>query len=228
MKNLLIKTNKFNQVINISTSSQACISIESSTYESLKHKLPSSITVFPYNLAGSKRLLLVAASLNGGNVLDHFVDLVLNWSSQLGFIDKCDVQLKSLTWSKLIELSTEFLNSDSNPVCSPTLFAERHDKTSFASIHNICPGNTNVGQIFASICEGLIRNLHEMFPSELLVNTIGCKRIVATGGAIFNNPVLRTQLEKKYGCLPIVYRMAADSAVGAALHLRDQLKNNQI
>ena len=170
-------------------------------------------------------MLLVSASLNGGNVLEHFVDLVLNWSSQLGFISQNDPKLKNLTWSKLIELSSEFVNTDSNPVCSPTLFAERHDKTKFGSIENICPGNTNVGQIFASICEGLIRNLHEMFPSELLINLIGCRRIVATGTAILNNPTLRTQLEKKYGSLPIVYKAAADSAVGAALLLRDSFKN---
>jgi len=204
------------------------MAIHVNKFESLKTKLPSSISVFPY--IGDK-VLLVSASLNGGNVLDNFIEMLIDWNSQLGFVQseasgQSVEEQKNDIWKKLIKISIPFLTEDSKLICKPKLFAERHDKLTFASIENIFSGNIKLGPLFVSICNGLVKNLDEMFPRKILIDDLNCKRIVATGSGVIKNPVLKYQLEKVFNGLPIVYKESSDSAVGAAMYLRDLLKTH--
>lgn len=71
----------FPLVLNISTSAQLTISMPSG-FQPLETPDPSSaVTYFPY-FDGD--YLAVAASLNGGNVLATFVDMVARWTEELG------------------------------------------------------------------------------------------------------------------------------------------------
>lgn len=206
------------KVINISTSSQVCISVEQSKYESIKEKLPKSITIFPYF---SNKVLLVAASLNGGNVLEKFVQTIFDWSCKLNLINKNE-EFKNEIWSNLIKLSNEF-DQEVSLICKPTLFSERHDKDTFASLLNIKHDNiSNPGQFFLSICTGLITNLQSMFPTDLLKNEFAIKRIVGTGSVLSKIPILKKEIERQFG-LPVVFNRPSDSALGAASFIKDYL-----
>lgn len=206
----------------MSTSSQVCISITAKKYGEIKNKLPKSVTMFPYF---HDQVLLVAASLNGGNVLEKFVEMLIDWNFEIGLLDsRNDDEFKNRLWSRLIHLGEQKINC-SNKIskleCVPKLFAERHDKQKFASIGNINVNNVDLGHVFASICEGLIRNLKEMITLELLIDELGCNRIIVTGNAIIRNPILKHYLQNEFDRVEIVYKASSDAAIGAANFLVD-------
>jgi len=88
---------------------------------------------------------------------------------------------------------------------------------------NIRHNNVRLGQVFDAICSGLIRNLSIMFDIDFLAKDLGCKRVVATGGAFVKNPVFRKHLEKNFTQFEIVYKDSSDAALGAAYFIRDTL-----
>ena len=186
---------------------------------SLRSYLPKSITVFPYF---DNRILLVSASLNGGNVLDTFVDMIIEWNSQLGLSTQIQ---KDLIWQRLIQLAEEknknATQKDTSKLlnCKPTLFAERHDSLGFGCFGNIRFDNIHsVSDVFESICKGLIDNLNNMFSVELLVK-LGCKRIVASGNCVLRNSILRMHLQNVFDEFPVSFKTNNDSALGAALYI---------
>ncbi|CAF1043118.1 unnamed protein product [Brachionus calyciflorus] len=207
--------NETDCVINISTSAQICVSVDSVYYETIKNELPLSVTCYPYF---KNRVLLVSASLNGGNVLEKFVDSILNWQKEL--LGDLSVS-RDQVWKKLVDLG---LKSNSSLICEPILFGERHDMKKYASICNIQHDNFSLGQVFKSICDGLARNLHQMITKELILNKLKCKRIIATGGALCRNSVLRSSLESEFNYIPIFYKESADAAYGAALFLKSLIR----
>ena len=192
-------------------------------YIKLKPNLPKSITVFPYF---GEKVLLVAASLNGGNVLDIFVESLLNWYTQLGMQNELDKELnfkqrKDCLFERLIKLCEESKSDEANNKlikCKPTFYGERHDKSDFGRIENICFDNIkSIENVFESMCRGLTENLNEMFDSDLL-QQLGCKRIVATGNCVMRNSIVKSNLIKVFGKrFPISFKMDNDSAYGAAL-----------
>ena len=204
-------------MINFSTSSQVCFIIERDKYDQLKSSLPKSITIFPFF---ENKVLLVAASLNGGNVLDNFVDMIIKWNNDLGYTNDLNESSTNDLWSKLIDLGSRCVDDGNEKLeCKPKLFAERHDKMTFASIQNIRQSNNSIGQVFNSICKGLIQNLNEMFPKDLLIR-LGCKRILATGSALIRNSLLKKHFESEFNGINLEYKSSSDSALGAALVLR--------
>ena len=68
-------------VMNISTSSQLCFPVHCSNFTPARSDNPSPISYFPYF---DEQYLAVAASLNGGNVLTHFVKMLQQWFSEFG------------------------------------------------------------------------------------------------------------------------------------------------
>ena len=171
----------------------------------------------------------MAASLNGGNVLANFVQMIQSWNSELFESELFESELKNeeskdKIWTKLISAGEEFSkkNKSNTLICKPTLFGERHAKETYASWFNMKADNTSVGQVFFSICTGLVANLKEMFPAELLRNELNIKRIVGTGTALIKNPIIIKQLELQFQ-LPIILNKSNDAALGAALFL---LKKN--
>ena len=76
--------------------------------------------------------LLVAASLNGGNILSAFVQLIYSWETSLH--QNSSISIDTL-WSRLIELGLQSSSVIEN--LSAALFGERHDPSMSASITNI-------------------------------------------------------------------------------------------
>ena len=187
----------------------------------IKSNLPKSITIFPYF---DDKVLLVAASLNGGNVLDTFVESLLNWYTQLNMQSDEDKvlsfkQRKDIIFERLIMMSK--CNEDDSSLqlkCKPTLYGERHNTSGFGRIENLNFANIkSIENIFDSMCRGLIENLNEMFSCDLL-KSLGCKKIVATGSCVLRNNVIKSSLMRVFGkCFPISFKMQNDAAYGAAL-----------
>ena len=215
------------QVINLSTSSQVCVAISKEKYDSIREKLPKSVTVAPYFY---DKILLVSASLNGGNVLEKLIETILTMFKELELNSEANIEL---VWKRVIRLSEKYLNesktlSISNLCIEPMLFGERHDMQTFASIKNIRLDNLSLGALFTSTCHGLIRNLREIFPISLIKSEFGCKRVLGTGSALLRNSLLKHYLELEFNQLEIEYRESCDAAIGAAMFLNDFYINNKL
>lgn len=213
----------------MSTSAQLCVSISKEQLSKIEAELPKSVSIFPYF---GDRVLLVAASLNGGNVLDKFVDSLIEWNKDLGMLDEKSPLDRNSIWEKLISLGVEAAKNESTSSsvkCTPTVFAERHDKHTFASISNLSNVNiTSIGSIFNSICRGLVQNLCHMINLDFLRADFKCSRLIATGSVFKKNRLVKHHLEDIFSQFQVVYKSSNDAALGAAYFLRDSYKNSRI
>lgn len=198
-------------VLNISTSAQLALvtNTESSiAQDSVDDDLLLSSMRVPYF---ESKDLLVAASLNGGNVLSAFVYLVYSWQSSLN--NNSALSLDTL-WSRLIELGLQSPSNMEN--FSAALFGERHDHSMSASITNIRSINmsqlNDIGSVFRSICHWIIKNLFEMLGRYSLT----LEGIIGTGSALMKNHVLQHELKEKVTC-QVIFNEHSDAAYGAAL-----------
>ncbi|XP_041982234.1 sedoheptulokinase-like [Aricia agestis] len=187
-------------VLNISTSAQLAI-----VSDSISDLGCNTIEHLPYF---DNKYLVVAASLNGGNVLATFVKMLQQWMLEFGFHIP-----QSKVWEKLIALGLNA--SDSNMKISPLLLGERHTPTSKASVENIDLSNIQLASVFKSLCDSLIENLHCMMPKEILQKG-KIKRIVGNGSGLSRNVVLQRAVEHYYS-LPLEFTSGGDAARGAAI-----------
>jgi sedoheptulokinase len=202
-------------VLNISTSAQLALAVDqqsSIVEDSQGDNLSSSSSIrVPYF---QSKDLLVAASLNGGNILSAFVQLIYSWELSLN-------NLSSLShdhlWSRLIELGLQSLSSSTTiEHFSAALFGERHDTSMSASITNIRSINliqlNDIGLVFRSICQWIIKNLFEMLGKNALL----MKSVIGTGSALMRNGVLQGELKEKVKD-QVKFNEHSDAAYGAAL-----------
>ena len=135
--------------------------------------------------------LLVAASLNGGNVLSAFVHLIQSWQSAL--VDGSAAPSIDHLWSRLIALALQSPPMSTNHF-SAALFGERHDPSMSAFVTNIRSINisqlTNIGTVFRSICHWIIENLFQMLGKA----AANIESVIGAGSALMRNPVLQLSL----------------------------------
>ncbi|KAJ0174524.1 hypothetical protein K1T71_009632 [Dendrolimus kikuchii] len=188
-------------VLNISTSAQLAFVVKSiSDYGC------NTIEHLPYF---NNTYLVVAASLNGGNVLATFVKMLQQWMLSFGFSIP-----QSKVWEKLIPLGLETqITSDMKII--PLLLGERHAPTAKASVENIDLSNIQLGGVFRSLCDSIIQNLHTMMPKDTL-RKANIKRIVGNGSGLSRNAVLQRAVEHYYS-LPLEFTSGGDAAKGAAI-----------
>ncbi|NXA35240.1 SHPK Sedoheptulokinase, partial [Eudromia elegans] len=198
-------TEKTDAVLNIGTSAQLTISMPLGFQPPETPDPFSAVTYYPY-FSGS--YLAVAASLNGGNVLAMFVDMVTQWIAELGL----EVQ-ETTIYPKIIKAALTQNNSKLS--IHPTVFGERHMPEQLASVTNISVSDVSLGHVTRALCRGIIENLHSMLPSECLTE-MGVRRILGTGSALARNEVLRQEAERMFP-FPVVYGKDVDAAVGAAM-----------
>ncbi|XP_051903863.1 sedoheptulokinase isoform X1 [Hippocampus zosterae] len=198
-------------VLNISTSAQLTFAMPADFKPPDSPQPESSIAFFPY--FGSS-YLAVAASLNGGNVLATFVEMLTGWMKELGV----ELSEQSL-YEKMIGCALEQESSDLT--VSPTILGERHDPFALAKVTNISACNLSLGHVTRALCRGILENLASMMPPERL-RQAGIKSIVGSGSALARNEVLRQEVERVFS-QSVVYGQNADSAVGVALVLCDRL-----
>lgn len=188
-------------VLNISTSAQLAIVVNK-----ISNLGCSTVEHLPYF---NNTYLVVAASLNGGNVLATFVKMLQQWMLEFGFPIP-----QSKVWEKLIALGLEAPTTSTMKI-SPHLLGERHLPTAKAAVENIDLSNIQLGHVFRSLCDSLIENLHFMMPKEIL-RKANIKRIVGNGSGLSRNAVLQRAVEHYYS-LPLEFTSGGDAAKGAAI-----------
>ncbi|XP_031447457.1 sedoheptulokinase isoform X2 [Phasianus colchicus] len=198
-------TERTDAVLNISTSAQLTISMPLGFQPPETPDPSSAVTYFPY-FDGD--YLAVAASLNGGNVLATFVNMVARWTEELGF----QIQ-ESAIYAKIIKAALD--QNDSHLSVHPTIFGERHIPEQLASVTSIAASELSLGHVTRAVCRGLIENLCSMLPVQRLMET-GVKRVLGSGSALAKNEVLRQEVERIFP-FPVVYGKDVDAAVGAAM-----------
>ncbi|NWZ23515.1 SHPK Sedoheptulokinase, partial [Asarcornis scutulata] len=198
-------TERTDAVLNISTSAQLTISMPPGFQPPETPDPSSAVTYFPYF---NGDYLAVAASLNGGNVLATFVDMVSRWMEELGL----QVQ-DSAIYAKIIKAA--LAQDDSKLSIQPTIFGERHVPEQLASVTSIAVSELSLGHVTRALCRGIIENLCSMLPVQRLMET-GVSRILGSGSALAKNEVLRQEVERIFP-FPVVYGKDVDAAVGAAM-----------
>ncbi|KAK7925689.1 hypothetical protein WMY93_007999 [Mugilogobius chulae] len=199
-------------VLNISTSAQLTHAMPAGFTPPNSPQSNSPISYFPYF---ESSYLAVAASLNGGNVLATFVDMLMKWTSELG----AEIPESSI-YEKLIGCALTQNTNDLNVL--PTIFGERHSPLCFGKVTNISPSNLSLGNVTRALCRGIISNLTSMMPA-IYLHQAGVTRIVGSGTALARNQVLRQEVEKAFSQISVVYGQNTDSAVGVAMVLCDRL-----
>ncbi|XP_059143763.1 sedoheptulokinase-like isoform X2 [Physella acuta] len=213
----------YDAAVNISTSIQLGFIIANKDKEQVREESPPSISFFPYF---NDQQLALCAGLNGGNAIQHFVECVGQWFTDLetGF----DIP-PSLLLQKLLKLSQN-ANSTDTLTFSPVFFGERHDPASTGHISGINSINfSNIGAIFRATCQGIVSHLHCMVPAKYLLDR-GIQRLLLSGSVAVNNPVVKERLIELYtvpGELSVLVDLkesdAVASAAGAAKLVRDKM-----
>lgn len=191
-------------VLNISTSAQLAFVVDK-----ISNFSSNTIEHLPYI---NDTYLVVAASLNGGNVLATFVKMLQQWMLEFGFPIP-----QSKVWEKIIALGLDAQELPTMKI-NPLLLGERHAPTMKAMAENIDLSNIQLGSVFKSLCDGLIENLHYMMPKEIL-QSANIKRIVGNGSGLSRNPVLQKAVERFYN-LPLEFTSGGDAAKGAAIAVK--------
>nr|XP_028564445.1 sedoheptulokinase [Podarcis muralis]XP_028564446.1 sedoheptulokinase [Podarcis muralis]XP_028564447.1 sedoheptulokinase [Podarcis muralis]XP_028564448.1 sedoheptulokinase [Podarcis muralis] len=192
-------------VLNISTSAQLTLLMPSGFQPADSPNPRSPLAYYPYF---NNTYLVVAASLNGGNVVATFVNMLVRWMAELGLqVPESDL------YARIISAALAQTDTDLN-IC-PTIFGERHMPERLASVMGIAASDLSLGHVTRALCHGVVQNLHSMLPSQHLKEA-GVTRILASGSALGKNEVMRQEVEKAYP-FPVVYGRNVDAAVGAAL-----------
>ena len=117
-------------IMNISTSAQlALVAERSSNVQEKVRPSPSSMRVAHFQ----SKDLVVAASLNSGNVLAAFVRLIHSWQASLTN-DTSSLPLERL-WTRLLKPGLQSISTIEH--FSAALFGERHDPPMSAPILNV-------------------------------------------------------------------------------------------
>ncbi|XP_062582550.1 sedoheptulokinase-like [Saccostrea cucullata] len=169
----------------------------------------SPIQFFPYF---NNQYLAVAASLNGGNVLSQFVNMVQNWIGVFG----C-VKSKEDIWKTLLESSSTTNKNESALIkVHPTIFGERHAPTQYGEVSGITASNMDLHSVFHALCKGLIENITRMVSPSYLKQK-GVRKLLGTGSVIHKNPIIQREVMTQYGDIVVELGRQCDSAFGAAL-----------
>lgn len=166
-----------------------------------------SIDYFPYF---DGRYLSVAASLNGGNVLQSVIQSLKSIVKTITDIEVSDDQI----WDKIFESHNISLSEKRNNkiVVKPTMFGERHNPRLKASIVNISH-SFGLNELIEAFCEGLIDNILEMMTIDYLTSN-RVQQVIGTGTALLKIPLLRNALKTKLN-IPLIYIDGNDADVGA-------------
>ncbi|XP_055004864.1 sedoheptulokinase [Boleophthalmus pectinirostris] len=199
-------------VLNISTSAQLSYAMPLGFTPPSSTQSSSPISYVPYF---DSSYLAVAASLNGGNIVALFVDMLMKWMSELG----AEIPKSSL-YEKLIGCALTQDTSDLTVL--PTVLGERHSPLCLGQVTHISPSNLSLGHVTRALCHGIISNLTSMMPVAYL-HQAGVTRVVGSGTALARNQVLRQEVERAFSQMTIEYGQNADSAVGVAMVLCDRL-----
>lgn len=221
-------------VMNISTSAQMAFVLPKGFRPDVNAEKEPVIEYLPY-LDG--HYIATAAALTGGNALAAFVKMIQRWVVDLGLsIPQSKIWEKTLALGMAAAATNKAPTSDDSDSAEsnkdnhatssssgsksamdivPRLYGERHAPEERASAANICAGNLSLGQVTRSVCLGIVTNMAEMMPPEV-IHEAGMKRIVGSGAGLCRNPILKSQVQDIYK-LPVEFVSEANACIGAAL-----------
>lgn len=191
---------KFFLVINFGTSGQICRSIDRNQFEIPKksNQTIKSIDFVPF--FDENQFLMIAATLNGGNVLNEFIN---HLQSIVKVLTKIELRIEDI-WDRLIESfdSKENYDWQLNRAyrIKPNLFGERFDPNRCCSIEFFHRW-PNLLEFVSTLCVGLIKNLIEMMPDftqTIRINEMKRKKtLIICAGSLFNrNPFMKMAMER--------------------------------
>ncbi|RWS11814.1 sedoheptulokinase-like protein [Dinothrombium tinctorium] len=209
-------------VLNAGTSMQLCMQMPNGRIPKSGNKdgdadeamIKSCVDFFPYF---ERNFLAVAASLNGGNVLQIYVN---NVRRLIQLIVGENVSTDQI-WNRLIAAAAA--DNSTMPMqvtVNPCAFGERFNPKLKAQISNISPDVSFV-DIFAAVCYGLINNIFEMMSFDL-INGCEINTLYATGSAFRRNALLKRALHEYLRTefnerIKVNYVEEIDANFGAAL-----------
>lgn len=197
-------------LFNIGTSAQMAVLLKNEDFLTIERN--DATSVFPFSTTHSA---LVAASLNGGNVLAELAKTV---RSTLAAFD-VKVEMDEI-WRVMLN---ESINEPTSKLrVNPKLFGERHDPEAGASVDGITGDNMKMGSLLRAICQGILDNLLSMLPLSI-IKSKGISSVGLAGGAFEKNPILVEEAEKALVGMNIRKCEGwKDAAYGAALFALDQ------
>ncbi|KAK1331504.1 hypothetical protein QTO34_009461 [Cnephaeus nilssonii] len=165
------------------------------------------VAYFPYF---DRTYLAVAASLNGGNVLATFVQMLVQWTADLGV----EVE-ESTVYSRMIQAAAE--QRDTCLTITPTVLGERHLPDQLASVTRISSSALSLGHVTRALCRGIVQNLHSMLPFQQL-REWGVERVVSSGSALSRNEVLKQEVQRAFPFPSVLWAGCGRSRGGSTGH----------
>lgn len=173
-------------------------------------KVPSAMEVRPYPGGG---VLMVGAALSGGKsyaLLEGFFRQLI-----AAYTGEAPTDVYGLM-SKL--LSEQVPGSGSTELTVNTRFlGTRADPDKRGSIEGISLDNFTPGGLAHAFLQGMIDELHGFLKELEQQGTQTFSRLIGSGNALRNNPVLCTKAEAAFGLPLTLGRHTEEAAVGAAL-----------
>nr|XP_046916610.1 sedoheptulokinase-like [Dermatophagoides farinae] len=207
MMHLALKDNPNAIVLNMGTSAQICrLLVDKDGTLRIPRKSQLPVQSYDYYPFKNNEYLLVAPSLNGGNVLQSFMGFL---QSTVKCLTNNELTREEI-WDKIFHKSPEeFSNHDDNDdndqsderfiSIKPTLFGERHDLSSVFSVNITGAKQPSLFNVINCLCIELIQNVFNMMPNvcETIRNNFNQKistKIICTGSVMANNPILQRSL----------------------------------
>ncbi|XP_028414121.1 sedoheptulokinase-like isoform X2 [Dendronephthya gigantea] len=189
-------------VLNIGTSAQLSVIINESRKDEILASGWDVKDAFKINFA---------IDLFGGNVLAYFVKTLKSWLHDLGY----DPPPDSYIYQRLFTCGVQDRHVPKLTI-HPVLWGERHDPEQKAFVKDILPGSLSLGNIYNSICFGLLVNIHSMIDQFLTKYKV--TKLVGTGNALLQNKMIQENVReifrKDFETCEI-----ADAAMGAAMSI---------
>ena len=170
----------------------------------------------PYFSAGQDaRVIVTAASLNGGNVLAALGAALCRVCADVG---GGAAPPSADAYARLEALAAVAPGEAAGcPVFSPLLLGERHAPGARGVITRLGRDNLlRAGDLYAAATRGLARNLAGMLPHAARSALRRGPHVVVSGGAVDRSASLRAAIAAEVGCA-VVHNALADAAMGAAL-----------
>lgn len=161
------------------------------------------------------RLIAVAAALMGGAAWAWLKDAVADMQADMGLPPDSEDAI----YARLDELG---MAAEEALDVRPHFRGERHDPTLRGSISGLTGGNFRLGPLARGVAAGIVANLRDMLPAELLD---GRRRIVASGNALRRSPLLRRMAEEVLG-MPLVLAAGQEEAAAGAAVLAGRLASS--
>ena len=152
----------------------------------------------------------------GGNVLAFFVKTLKSWLHDLGV----ELPSDNYIYEKLSTCGMRDKNATKLTV-NPALWGERHKPDQTASVSDILPGSLSLGNVYNSICSGLLLNIKSLMGDFLEKHEV--KKFVGTGNALLQNKILQENIREVFS-QEFVMCSDSDAAVGAAMSINREVQ----